>query len=376
MQFDNSEFQDRVSRTRAQMEKNDLDLLLLFGQEAVCWLSGFYTPAYFAYTALGLPAKGEPFLVLRGMEEAAAKVTCWVENRFPYRDDESPIAYVREAVKTRGLESARIGIDKHSWYLTVERYEELSSAFPSAVFLAENRMIEKLRIRKSPAELAYLRQAGRIVGAAIQAAFDATSPGVSERQIAAAMAAARISAGSDLPIDGVLTTGERTAQGHGPWTDRIVRKGDLLSYEFHGIKNHYWARMLRSGVLGEPTTEQQRTADIVIAAQDNALRHMRAGVHVRVIDDLCRAPLIEAGLKQRESYVNRVGYGLGLNFRPTPGDFLFQFTPDADFVLEAGMVFHMIASANGLGISDTVAVTADGVEFITTLPRKLVVCPC
>jgi Xaa-Pro dipeptidase len=155
-----------------------------------------------------------------------------------------------------------------------------------------------------------------------------------------------------------------------------VRKGDLLSYEFHGIKNHYWARMLRSGVLGEPTTEQQRTADIVIAAQDNALRHMRAGVHVRVIDDLCRAPLIEAGLKQRESYVNRVGYGLGLNFRPTPGDFLFQFTPDADFVLEAGMVFHMIASANGLGISDTVAVTADGVEFITTLPRKLVVCPC
>ena len=375
MYFDSSEFKDRVSRTRAQMEKEDLELLLLFGQEAVYWLSGFYTPAYFAYTVFGLPMHGEPFLVLRSMEDPAAKVTSWVENRLPYNDNESPIASVCEAVKTRGLDRARIGIDKQSWYLTAERYEQLCSAFPGAVLVSENRMIDKLRIRKSPAELGYLREAGRIVSAGMQAAFDATLPGVTERHIAAAMASARVSAGSDLPIDGVLTTGERTVEGHGPWTDRVLREGDLLHYEFHGIKNHYWARMLRCGVLGQPTKEQQSDAEIILEAHNNALRHMRPGVHVRVIDDLCRTPLIKAGLRPRETWVNRVGYGLGLNFRPTPGDFLFEFTPDADFVLEPGMVFHMILGAKGMGVSDTVAVTTDGVEFITRFPRKLIVRP-
>jgi Xaa-Pro dipeptidase len=371
MYFPREEYDRRLVAIRAAMAKQEIDLLLQFGQEAVCWISGFYTPAYFACAILGVPLGGEAFLVLRSMEVPAAGTTSWITGPLSYRDHEDPFEILRRAVAARGLGRARIGVDKHSWYLTAERYEQLESALPDARIAGDGKMVDLMRVVKSPLEIAMLQQGARIVEAGMTAAIAATAEGVSERDVAAAMAHARIRAGSDLPIDGVLATGERTRQSHGPWTDRKLQRGDQLFYEFHGIRNHYWARMLRSGILGQPTDEQARIAETILAAQKAGFSAIRAGAHVREIDARCREPLIAAGLKERDAYTNRVGYALGLNFRPSPGEFIREFTPQADFRLEEGMVFHMIQSAAGLGFSDTIVVTANGYDSITRFPRQL-----
>ncbi|WP_250502065.1 Xaa-Pro peptidase family protein [Caballeronia sp. AZ7_KS35] len=369
MYFELDEYKTRVATTREQMARDNLDLLLLFGQEATCWLSGFYTHGHFAYIALGLPREGEPFLVLRKMEEQAADATTWVEKRYIYHDHQDPIEFTRQAVVEAGLGSARIGIDKHSWYLTLERFEQLSAALPNAKFLGENRMMEKLRIIKTPAELALLRVAGHAVDTAMEAAICATKPGAGEREIASAMASARIMAGSDLPIDGVLTTGARTLQGHGPWTDKRIEGGEPFYYEFHGIRSHYWARSLRSGVLGNASPRQVMLSKLLIDAQDAAINLMKPGVDARTVDTACREPIVAAGVQDRETYRRRIGYCLGLNFRPTPGEMILEFKPDADFKLAPGMVFLMLVMAEGVGIGDTVVVTETGVEYLTKLPR-------
>ena len=371
MHFPRQEYDRRVAAVRDVMAARGIDLLLQFGQENVCWISGFYTPGFFACCVLGLPLVGEPFLVLRHMELPAAASTSWVSGQVPYRDHEDPFYHLRQVVAERGLSAARVGVDKHSWYLTVERWEGLQAALPDARFVGDGRLADALRAVKSPLEVDMLRQAARIVEAGMSAAIAATRAGATERQVAAAMAHARLAAGSDLPVDGVLATGERSLQNHGPWTDRVLRDGDQLFYEFHGIRNHYWARMLRTGVLGTPTKEQSRVHAVISAGQDAGLAAMRAGAGSLEIDRLCRETLITAGLKDRESYTNRVGYGLGLNFRPSPGEFYLEFTPTRDFTLEEGMVFHMIQTHAGLGISDTVVVTADGYEPITRMPRAL-----
>ena len=50
-----------------------------------------------------------------------------------------------------------------------------------------------------------------------------------------------------------------------------------------------------------------------------------------------------------------------------------MFIPTADWVVEAGMVFHMYVSAMGLSFSETVLVTESGAERLTLAERVLFV---
>ena len=60
---------------------------------------------------------------------------------------------------------------------------------------------------------------------------------------------------------------------------------------------------------------------------------------------------------------------------PRTCDFTRIFTPVADWPLEAGMVFHVYASAGGTAISETVLVGEHGAERLTQAPRGLIVNP-
>ncbi|TIW73947.1 MAG: M24 family metallopeptidase, partial [Mesorhizobium sp.] len=96
---------------------------------------------------------------------------------------------------------------------------------------------------------------------------------------------------------------------------------------------------------------------------------MRPGTPASVVDRACREPLLASGL--RETYTNRAGYSLGLNHRPSAGEFIREFVPGVEWVLEPGMVFHMLMMAAGMGFSETVLVTEKGPERLTTMERKL-----
>jgi len=370
MSFPIQEYQARIAALRDGMASRNVQAALFFGQEAANYLSGFYTHGHFAFTILCVPASGEPFMVLRQMEDAAAASTTWVQQRYLFLDHEDPVALTARALQEHGLDGSRLMMDMQSWYLTVERFRALQSALPNAELVAEDRLVERLRLVKSEPELQCLAKAAHIVDRAVEAAIAASKPGATERDVAAAMTSARILAGSSLPIDGVLTTGERTSQGHGGWTDRVLQAGDPFLYEFHGIHHHYWARSLRSGRLGPATAQDLQTAAALIAAQDAMIARLTPGASSREADLACREPLIRAGLKSREEYTRRIGYSIGLNFRPSPGEMVAEFSPRMDFEIKAGMVFMLLVSHDGIGIGDTVAVTEHGPKLLTQLPRQ------
>ena len=74
----------------------------------------------------------------------------------------------------------------------------------------------------------------------------------------------------------------------------------------------------------------------------------------------------------RPAYTNTSGYTLGLyGWTPRISDFTRNFHPGATWSLEAGQVFHMVLSAQGLGFSESVAVTAQGPFLLTSTPRTI-----
>ena len=128
---------------------------------------------------------------------------------------------------------------------------------------------------------------------------------------------------------------------------------------------------MRSCVVGEPTEAQHAIARELVAVQDEQLAAMRPGASARDIDAIVRDPLIKKGL--RPHYDNITGYTLGFYPASTQriSDFTHIFTPAADWELREGMTLHMYTSAAGLAFSETVAVTATGIERLTRSERKL-----
>jgi hypothetical protein len=116
--FEPAEYSRRVDLVRAAMEMRGIDLLLVHTPENLFYLSGYDTSGYFAYQFIALPLRGEPeILTRRGEAENARRST--VKKRGVFFDLDDVVARTVEIV--RGFTGVqRIGIEKNSWFLTVE----------------------------------------------------------------------------------------------------------------------------------------------------------------------------------------------------------------------------------------------------------------
>ncbi|MEW2571847.1 Xaa-Pro peptidase family protein [Streptomyces sp. NPDC047070] len=371
--FSPAEYDERLMKVRAGMEQADLPVLVLHLPDTVCYLSGLDLghSGYFAYHALIVPLEGEPVLVFREMERPPVEATAWTP-RISYADtDEQPIATTKRVLEDLGLAGGRIGVDQHAWNLTVDRFQTFQGLLPDATLVKEPLIAERVRLIKSAQEVEYIRRGARAAEAGMRAGIEAVAAGVPELHLAAAIASGQARGGSEDHLAGVVGSGEKAAWLHSTWTDRRLEAGDPVKFELSGVAKHYWGRLMRTTVVGEPTDEHKRIADVLRKAQDDGISRMAPGVTAADIDDACRLPVMKAGIL--ENYQNRVGYGLGVLFRPMAGDFTREFMPGAAWTLEAGMVFHMLTQAHGIAFSETVLVTEDGHEVITDFERELFV---
>ncbi|MER9534240.1 Xaa-Pro peptidase family protein, partial [Mesorhizobium sp. M0309] len=186
MDFPGEEYRARLQRTQEEMVKHDLPVILLHQPENILYLTGFYTTGYFSYHALAVPSRGDPVLILRDMEVPAAHSTSWVKSHTVYADAADPLPAwldaARRALDGLGLAGGRVGVDEHSWFLTVERWKMLQALLPNATLVREPRIVDHLRLIKSPREIDYLRGAARQVEVGMRAGIETISPGVMERE--------------------------------------------------------------------------------------------------------------------------------------------------------------------------------------------------
>ena len=74
---------------------------------------------------------------------------------------------------------------------------------------------------------------------------------------------------------------------------------------------------------------------------------------------------------------SRLGYSIGIGYPPDWGERTVSVRGDDTTVLEPGVCLHIIAgmwmSGYGCELSESIAITADGVEVLTSAPRELIV---
>ena len=128
--------------------------------------------------------------------------------------------------------------------------------------------------------------------------------------------------------------------------------------------------MTRTVHLGRATERERNAYDAVLAAQENAVAAVAAGVKAGEVDEAARSVLREA--KLAEYFTHSTGHGVGLEIHESPRVGAGQKTR-----LQTGMVVTIEPGVYwpgkfGIRIEDMVAVTRTGAEILTPSPKALI----
>jgi Xaa-Pro aminopeptidase len=372
MQFGPEEFVARIERLRAHLRRADVAVGLFDEIEAMTWLSG-YGNSENRWRCVGVPIEAEPFFLIRALDAGPCRNRTWIADVPTFRDWEDPIEALRATLASRGLAEARIGLDFNSYGMPLRRFERLKAALPRAQFVDLGPIVWELRLKKSPAEIALLREASAIVDEAMRRTAAACVAGASQREAAKVAVASYVELGADPGPPGPISAGRGWDFLHAHLEDAPLAAGDVVHIELTPRVSGYSARLMRCAVVGSPGRELTRAAESLAVIQDRQIAAMSPGALAAEVDAILREDVLSAGL--RDSYDNITGYTLGFYAAagPRTSDFTRIFHPGADWRLEPDMVFHMYASAAGASFSETVLVTSNGPERLTTLPRALMI---
>jgi Xaa-Pro aminopeptidase len=366
--FPPEELEARRAAVGRRLAEAGLDACVVLAPETQLWLCGLDSfISGVLPQALVLTPGEQAVLVVWDADIPLARATSALTDIRPYCfgvDD--PAAAFAAVVRELAPGAERIGFDGASRAVPHTFGTALVEALAPARLVDCSSVLAEARTVKSPAELEYLRRAGRHADVGLQAAREHARPGISEQRLAAEIEYAMRSAGSDYPsIPTELSSGPRTVFGHGTPTARVLEAGDLVHVEIGGVEARYNAVGIQTFCLGEPPDAGARLYDVALACLRAGLAAVELGVEARAIEAPALSVLREAGMG--DGFKMRFGYGVGIGYPPTWLD-PFQITRTSTQAVVPGTAFVLHAclldeeASLGVLVGGTYAVTADGVE--------------
>ena len=345
LHFDRAEYRARIDRVARELARQNLDGLLMFNQESMYYLTGYDTFGFCFFQCLYLGADGRLALLTRSADLRQARHTSIIEDIRIWTDEAGarPADQLCDMLRDLGAAGKRLGIETNAYGLTHFNGKQVEQAFAGFCELVDaSDLVSRLRAMKSPAELAYVRQAGELGDAALRAGIEATRAGADEGAILAAQQAAIFAGGGDYPANEfIIGSGSDALLCRYKSGRRKLSASDQLTLEFAGVYRHYHAALMRTIVIGAPSRRHGEMHAAAVAALGACEAVMRAGhtagevfdAHARVVD--------EHGMEGHR--LNACGYSLGAKFTPSWMD-APMFYHGNPFELQPGMVMfaHMI----------------------------------
>jgi len=264
----------------------------------------------------------------------------------------------------------RVGFD--SSQVSVAQFRSLRKAAGARTeWIPAPGLVESLRIRKEPGELAVMRRAAILAGDVLSGALKLLKPGVKENEIAAEIEYQMRMCGASGPaFETIVAFGERSALPHARPTAKRLRKNELVVLDLGVILAHYCSDITRTVYVGRAPTRVKQWYKAVLEAQGAAIAEVRAGASTGDVDSAARQVL--AGWKLDQYFTHSTGHGLGLEVHEDPRVARGQTTR-----LESGYVVTIepgvyMAGVGGIRIEDDVAVHPDKTEVLTRIPRDLI----
>ncbi|MCK8462372.1 ectoine hydrolase DoeA [Aliiroseovarius sp. S1339] len=386
--FARDEYQDRLAKTRREMARHDLDLLIVTDPSNMNWLTGYDGWSFYVHQCVVVTMDGLPIWFGRGQDAAGALRTCYMspEHIIGYPDhyvqstERHPMDYLSAQLVDRGLDKGRVGVEMDNYWFTAAAFASLQMHLPNAKFTDVTALVNWQRAVKSEAEITYMRQAGQIVGKMHQRIFDKVEPGLRKCDLVAEIYNAglrydnTLGYGGDYPaIVPLLPSGADAAAPHLTWDDQPMKSGEGTFFEIAGVVHRYHCPLSRTVFLGKPT-------QTFLDAEKAVLEGMEAGLDKARVGNTCEdIALAFFGVLKKYGIEkdNRTGYPIGLSYPPDWGERTMSLRPGDKTVLEENMTFHFMTGLWmedwGFEITESIRISMDGPECLSNVPRRMFV---
>lgn len=367
----------RAALSRAMADRG-LDGILLFAQESMYWLTGYDSFGFCFFQCLAVTADGTMALLTRSADLRQARHTSIIADVRVWEDraDAGPVDQLRAVLTDLGLAEARLGVEYDTHGLTARNGRALEDGLAGYAVLEDaSDLVPRLRLVKSPSEIAFVRRAAALADDAFEAALAETRPGADEGRILAALQGSILEAGGDFPANPVIIgSGPDALLCRSKAGRRTLDEDDQLTLEFAGVWRHYHAALMRTVVVGRPRERHLTLHAAAVSALHAVEEAMVPGnsfgdvfeAHARVLDG--------HGLAAHR--LAACGYSLGARYAPSWMEWpmFYRGNPAViapDMVLFAHMILMDSDTGTAMCVGRTYRTTATAPQPLSRLSLEL-----
>ena len=350
---------DRINLVRALVREHGADGVLLTFLPDVRWACGFTGSngiLLVTQSSAHFFADGR-YLLQAAREVSGAEIHITSDNLFEH------------------LASSRLLSNEHilfqSDHILHSTFVQLTSLIPGVIWHPSPDLLTRKVAVKDKDEIGRITEALRITESVFEKILGFIQPGVTEKEIAAEIVYEHLKRGAEkMSFDPVVASGPNGALPHARPSDKKIVPGDLIVLDIGCFLDGYASDMTRTVCVGQPSPEARAVYEVVLKAQNEAIRQARAGMRAKDLDFAARSVIQEAGYG--DHFNHSLGHGVGLQIHEWP-----RISKDAEFEIPAGAVVTIepgvyIPDSFGVRIEDMVVITEDGCENLSRAVKNLI----
>ncbi len=353
---------DRPERLTAALAQRELDLLLVSHLVNVRWLTGFTGSS----GAVVFGSDTRRFLTdFRYLSQSEEQLDSSWEREIVQDLLEAAAA----GLPTEG--AVRLGFDDDT--MSVKQHAKLQRLVPQNVELvATGGLVEELRMVKDAEEIERIRAAALLADAALESVLRRGLAGRTEKEVAFDLETEMRRMGAEGPsFPSIVAAGAHGALPHAAPRDVEIPDGVLVTIDWGAQLDGYASDCTRTYATGQISDGDRDVYELVQLAQSTALAAVRPGPTGKEVDAVARTIIDDAG--HAEHFGHGLGHGVGMEVHEGP-----RLSRQGEVVLAPGQIVTVepgvyVPGEVGVRIEDLVAVTEDGHDVLSTLPKDLTI---
>jgi Xaa-Pro aminopeptidase len=350
----------RLDKLRQAMKQNGLDGVFIYSKENRRYLSGFTGSTGYIVISGNKAVFITDFRYIEQAQEQCAGYEI-IDHKGSLYD------VINKTAESLGIK--KLGIE--DGFMTVSFYETMKNSLSNIELTSLKDIMENIRIIKDDNEIECIAKAADYGDMAFEHIINYIKPGMTERQVELELDyfIKKIS-GNPMSFEAIVVSGIRSSLPHGEPSDKVINNGEFLTLDFGCVYNGYCSDMTRTVFVGKANDEHKKIYSIVLRAQNEALKYIKAGIPAKDVDKIARDIITNEGYGER--FGHGLGHGVGLAVHEEP-----RVGVMGTRTLEAGMIITdepgiYIPDFGGVRIEDLVLVQEDGCRVFTKSPKHLI----